>query len=71
MTTSFGSNMGPAQETFVSIYEKTKTTVEAYLSTTGQLLPSRFRARISKQTPWPSVRKRTIPTDRQPPVGEI
>jgi hypothetical protein len=25
----------------------------------------------SKQTPWPSVRKRTIPTERPPLVGEI
>jgi hypothetical protein len=24
-----------------------------------------------KQTPWPSVRKRTIPTERPPFVGEI
>jgi hypothetical protein len=26
---------------------------------------------IDKQTPWPLVRKRTIPTERPPLVGEI
>jgi hypothetical protein len=26
---------------------------------------------VTKQTPWPLVRKRTIPTERQPLVDEI
>jgi hypothetical protein len=25
----------------------------------------------TKQTPWPSARKRTVPTERPPLVGEI
>jgi hypothetical protein len=33
--------------------------------------PSVFCEDKKKQTLWPLVRKRTIPTDRPPPVSEI
>jgi hypothetical protein len=32
---------------------------------------SRASTRLQKKTPWPFVRKRTIPTERPPLVGEI
>jgi hypothetical protein len=37
----------------------------------GELHVSAFQKRTYKQTPWPLVRKRTIPTERLPLVGEI
>jgi hypothetical protein len=33
--------------------------------------PQRLRTRPLKQTPWPLVRERTIPTERPPLVDEI
>jgi hypothetical protein len=37
----------------------------------GWWLEFHSRATLLKQTPWPLVRKRTIPTDRSPLVDEI
>jgi hypothetical protein len=34
-------------------------------------LKQRTNKQTNKQTPWPLVRERTIPTDRQPLVGEF
>jgi hypothetical protein len=31
----------------------------------------KHKNKTNKQTPWPLVRKRTIPTERPPLVGEI
>jgi hypothetical protein len=37
----------------------------------SKLLHDIVLSSINKQTPWPLVRERTIPTDRPPLVGEI
>jgi hypothetical protein len=34
-------------------------------------MKSQFVPQTNKQTPWPLVRERTIPTDRPPLVDEI
>jgi hypothetical protein len=36
-----------------------------------KFMPRRMYSYVTKQIPWPSVRKRTIPTERPPLVGEI
>jgi hypothetical protein len=47
--------------------------LEAEVSAPSGLGHSRYiaTATTNKQTPWPLVRKRTIPTERPPLVGEI
>jgi hypothetical protein len=52
---------------------RARTTLRTYAENWDDPLFNKYilRAKTNKQTPWPLVRERTIPTDRPPLVDEI
>jgi hypothetical protein len=57
------------------VNEKKKCIIKARGKNRGEMrnraMKISRRRRINKQTPWPLVRERTIPTERPPLVDEI
>jgi hypothetical protein len=60
---------GPSPNRITEVLEISPITVED--DGGPEFTPSEYYCIPLKQTPWPLVRKRTIPTDRPPLVGEI
>jgi hypothetical protein len=53
------------------LHELKVDSVDAYQASLLYPDSAAFNTKTNKQTPWPLVRERTIPTDRPPLVDEI
>jgi hypothetical protein len=56
---------------FTHTFKRLLVTIRHLHSTTSKRKQSNAAYRKKKKTPWPLVRKRTIPTERPPLVDEI